>query len=67
MWNELCDNDHDAHTMKIIHRAVFAIAFCFLSFGAYAIATRFGAGVPPSSVAYGSQKPEPGATVFGSN
>lgn len=67
MWNELCDNEHDAHTMKIIHRVVFAIAFCFLSFGGYAITTRFGAGAPPSSVAYGSQKPEADATVFGSN
>lgn len=65
MWNELCDNEHDANTMKIIHRAVSAIAFCFLAFGSYAIATRLGAAAPPSSVAYGSQQAEKSATVFG--
>ncbi len=65
MWNELCDDAHEAHAMKVIHRAVMVIALSFVSFGGFAIATRLGAGAPPSSVAYGTEKAEPGATVFG--
>ena len=65
MWNEICDDQHDANTMKLINRAVMTIAICFLTFGGYAIATRFGHDVPPSSVAYGTEKAHPTATVFG--
>jgi hypothetical protein len=65
MWNELCEDQHDAHAMKVIHRAVVAIAVSFLAFGGYAITTRLGADVPPTSVTYGSQQAEKGAAVFG--
>ena len=65
MWNEICDDEHDAQTMKTINRAVLAIVVCFLTFGGYAITTRLGAGAPPTSVTYGSQQAEKGAVVFG--
>jgi hypothetical protein len=65
MWNELCDDQHEAHAMKVIHRAIVTIAVCFLSFGGYAISTRLNADVPPTSAAYGSEAPGPDATVFG--
>ncbi len=65
MFNELCDDAHDAHTMKVINRAVMVIAVCFLTFGGYAISTRFGADVPPSSVTYGSEKAHESSAVFG--
>lgn len=65
MWNELCDEEHDAKTMKTINRAIVVIAVSFLTFGGYAIATRLGAEVPPSSVTYGSEKAPAGSTVLG--
>ncbi len=65
MWNELCDDQHDASTMKTINRAILVIAVSFLSFGGYAIATRLGAEVPPSSVTYGTEKAPAGAAVLG--
>lgn len=65
MFDEICDEAHDAQTMKTINRAVMSIVVCFLAFGGYAIATRLGAGAPPTSVTYGSQQAEKGAAVFG--
>jgi hypothetical protein len=65
MWNELCDEEHDAHAMKTIHRAVMVIGVCFIAFGGYAISTRLGADHPPTSVAYGTQKADAGTAVFG--
>jgi hypothetical protein len=65
MWNELCDDAHEAHAMKVIHRAVVTIAIVFVSFGGFAIATRLGAATPPTSAAYGSEKPAADAAVFG--
>jgi hypothetical protein len=65
MWNELCDDAHEANSMRVIHRAVMTIAFSFLAFGGYAIGTRLGADVPPSSVTYGTEKAPKGAAVFG--
>ena len=65
MWNELCEDSHDAHSMRVIHRTVMIIALCFLSFGGYAVATRLGASVPPSSVSYGTEKATKDAVVFG--
>lgn len=65
MWNDLCDDAHDAHAMTVIHRAVVVIAVCFIAFGGYAISTRFGADQPPASVTYGTERPEPTAAVFG--
>lgn len=65
MWNELCDDSHEAHALKVIHRAVLVIAVTFVSIGGIAISTRLGADAPPSSVAYGSEKPEPHAAVLG--
>ena len=43
MWNDLCDDAHDAQTMKVINRAVVVIALSFITFGGYAISTRLGA------------------------
>lgn len=65
MWNELCDDAHEAHAMKVIHRAIVVIGISFATFGGYAISTRLGAGAPPASVTYGTEKAEPGAAVFG--
>lgn len=65
MWNELCDEEHDAHAMKVIHRAVVVIGVCFLTFGGFAIATRLGGEHPPESVAYGTQKPSADVVVIG--
>jgi hypothetical protein len=65
MWNELCDDAHEAHAMQVIHRAVLVIAVCFLSFGGYAITTRLGADHPPTSVAYGTQQAAPDVVVIG--
>ncbi len=55
MWNTLCDDAHDAHAMTLINRVIVVITLSFLSFGGYAIATRFGASAPPTSVAYGTE------------
>ena len=65
MWNELCDDAHEAHAMKVINRAILTIAVCFLAFGGFAMATRLGADAPPSSVSYGSEKAGKDADVFG--
>jgi hypothetical protein len=65
MWNELCDDQHDAHAMKTINRTFLVIVACFISFGGYALSTRMGAGAPPASVAYGTEKPHPTNVVFG--
>lgn len=65
MWNELCDDQYEAHAMKVINRAILTIAVCFLSFGGYAISTRLHADVPPKSAAYGTETPRPDATVLG--
>ena len=65
MWNELCDDQHDAHAMRTINRTFLVIFACFVTFGGYALSTRLGAGAPPGSVAYGTEKPHPSAAVFG--
>jgi hypothetical protein len=65
MWNDLCDDAHEAHAMTVIHRAIVTIAVCFLGFGGFAMATRLGADVPPSSVSYGSEQAQKDAAVFG--
>ncbi len=65
MWNNLCDDEHDEHAMKLTHRAFMAIFVCFVTFAGYAISTRLGADVPPTSVTYGTEKPQDGAAVFG--
>jgi hypothetical protein len=65
MWNELCDDAHEAHAMKVINRAILTIGVCFLAFGGFAMATRLGADAPPSSVSYGSEQAHPDAAVFG--
>ena len=65
MWNELCEEAHEAHAMKVINRAILTIALCFLTFGGFAMATRFGAEAPPSSVSYGSEEARKDAAVFG--
>lgn len=65
MFEELCDDAHEAHAMKLIHRAVLTIGVCFLGFAGFAISTRLGAEVPPSSVTYGSEQAPSDASVFG--
>jgi hypothetical protein len=65
MFEELCDDAHEAHAMKLIHRAVLTIGVCFLGFAGFAISTRLGADVPPSSVTYGSEQAPSDASVFG--
>ena len=65
MWNELCEDAHEAHAMKVINRAILMIALCFLTFGGFAMATRLGAEAPPSSVSYGSEEAQKDAAVFG--
>lgn len=65
MFNELCDDAHEAHALKVIHRACMVIALTFITFAGVAIGTRLGANTPPASVAYGSEKATPDAAVFG--
>lgn len=65
MWNELCDDEHDAHAMKVIHRAVVVIGVCFIGFAGFAISTRLGANQPPTSVAYGTEKAAHDVVVLG--
>lgn len=65
MFNDLCDDAHEAHSLKQIHRVVMVIGAVFLTFGGIAIGTRLGATQPPASAAYGSAKPTPDAAVFG--
>jgi len=54
MWNELCDDAHEAHALSVIHRAVLVIAVVFFGFGGYMVTTRGGAVAPPDSLAYGT-------------
>jgi hypothetical protein len=65
MWNNLCDDEHDAHAMQSINRVVMVILVTFMSFGGFAISTRLGAVEPPASVAYGTEQPTPDAAVMG--
>ncbi len=65
MWHNLCDDEHDAHAMKMINRVVLGIVAVFLTFGGVAIGTRLGAGHPPASVAYGTEKPSADIVVMG--
>jgi len=51
--------------MKIIHRTCMVIGITFLSIASYSITTRLGAGAPPASVTYGTQKADKDAAVFG--
>lgn len=65
MFDNLCDDAHEAHALKLINRAVMVIGVVFLTFGGIAISTRLGATQPPASAAYGSEKAGPDAAVFG--
>ncbi len=65
MFNDLCDDAHEAHSLKQIHRVMMVIGVVFLTFGGVAVSTRLGASIPPESVAYGSQQAEQDAAVFG--
>ncbi len=65
MWNEICDEQHDADTMRTMNRLFLTIVACFLTFGGYALVTRLGADAPPASVAYGTQKAAADAVTFG--
>lgn len=65
MFDNLCDDAHEAHSLKLIHRVVAVIGVVFITFGGIAIATRLGASHPPASAAYGSEKPGTDAAVFG--
>jgi hypothetical protein len=65
MFDNLCDDAHEAHSLKLINRAVLVIGVVFVSFGGVAIATRLGATQPPASAAYGSEKAGSDAAVFG--
>jgi hypothetical protein len=65
MFNELCDDAHEAHSLKQIHRVVMVIGAVFFTFGGIAISTRLGATVPPASITYGSEKPTADVAVFG--
>ena len=65
MFDSLCDDAHEAHSLKLINRAVMVIGVVFITLGGVAIATRLGATHPPASAAYGSEKAGPDAAVFG--
>ncbi|GAB1343665.1 hypothetical protein [Gemmatimonas sp.] len=65
MFNDLCDDAHEAHSLKLINRAVMVIGVVFLTLGGIAIGTRLGASHPPASAAYGTKQPTPDAAVFG--
>ncbi len=65
MFKDLCDDAHEAHSLKLINRVVMVIGVVFLSFGAIAISTRLGATHPPASTAYGTKQAQPDAAVFG--
>lgn len=65
MFDNLCDDAHEAHSLKLINRVVLVIGAVFLTFGGVAIATRLGATHPPASVTYGTEKAHPDAAVFG--
>ena len=65
MFDNLCDDAHEAHSLKLINRAVMVIGVVFITFGGIAISTRLGATQPPASAAYGSEKASADAAVFG--
>jgi hypothetical protein len=65
MFNDLCDDAHEAHSLKLIHRVVMVIGVVFLTFGGFAISTRLGQSHPPASAAYGTKQAQPDAAVFG--
>jgi hypothetical protein len=65
MWNQLCDDEHDAQVMTLMNRVIVGISVCFLAFGGFAISTRFGHPAPPTSVAYGTEQAHHDAAVFG--
>jgi len=65
MFNDMCDDAHEAHSLKLINRVIMIIGVVFLTFGGIAISTRLGTTTPPESVAYGTQQAEADAAVFG--
>ncbi len=65
MFEQLCEDEHDAHAMKIVHRAFLGVTLVFVVLGGVAITTRMGKAAPPTSVAYGTEKAHPTAVVFG--
>jgi hypothetical protein len=65
MFDNLCDDAHEAHSLKLINRVVMVIGVVFITIGGVAIGTRLGATHPPASAAYGSEKAGPDAAVFG--
>lgn len=65
MFDNLCDDAHEAHALKLIHRAMMVIGVVFITFGGLAIGTRLGASQPPASAAYGTEKATSDAAVFG--
>lgn len=65
MFDDLCDDAHEAHSLKLINRAVMVIGAVFIVFGGVAIGTRLGATQPPASAAYGTEQATPDAAVFG--
>lgn len=65
MFDDLCDDTHEAHALKIINRACLTIGVCFIAFGTFAVATRLGAKAPPASATYGSEAAPKDAAVFG--
>ena len=50
MFDNLCDDAHEAHSLKLINRVIMVIGVVFLTFGGIAIGTRLGATTPPESV-----------------
>ena len=65
MFDQMSPDAHDVHAMRVIHYTCAAIAVTFIGFGVFAIGTRMGAGAPPSSVTYGTEKPHRTAAVLG--
>jgi hypothetical protein len=65
MFDNLCDDAHEAHSLKLINRVVMVIGVVFLTLGGIAIGTRLGATHPPASAAYGTEQATPDAAVFG--
>ncbi len=65
MFDNLCDDAHEAHSLKLINRVVMIIGAVFITFGGSASSTRLGATRPPASSAYGSEKAGADAAVFG--
>ncbi|MBI3790182.1 MAG: hypothetical protein HY275_04815 [Gemmatimonadetes bacterium] len=65
MFDQMSPDAHDQHAMRVIHYTCAVIALSFVGFGIFAITTRMGAGAPPSSVTYGTEKPHKASTVIG--